>query len=1479
MKKILLTLGLLALPALGHTAIKQVDEFITPIPLNCFDSAGVDALPDSVHVHTYLDGGSAAAFNTRSVTYPFSDISIDTLKIYGDTTYWYVDQIQDIDGSPTPTAYTISIDVVMWTETPGIATHNRSSEQVVRDSFHLMLDSVGLAAVSSQANRDTLEGLAMDNLKEAFDDDAVGPTMFLRAFNVTAAGADSNAVNFTGFGSGEGLLSTGGATGSGIGGVSGGSNGFGIFAIGTGAGEGMRLEGGATGFGLNILGFGSPEDLGGTFTNNNFATDAFTSDGLSASFITELFDSLFTTRVDADTATNSYFGSLLNDLTAIRDSIQFLITSSGDTAIGGDERDVVIGLVQDTVNAIIDSVQAQSKDNLVFRGAVAGAPTAGDDTTVAIDGDIDVTKADDYYNNMTIMFTTGAHIGKTATFFDWDGTLDSMHFKPALGTVLADNDSFVVMPQWVYNSVWRAQFPTETPVAGSFVDTSSGWGATSAGGLDSQIVSNIVHRVANGTPRGSGSDSSTLAERDGTVAAVEAGAYDSTAWSDSTFTSPDFATNWYNEFATKFEVATTVADTTYKSVTSGNSRNTIASSWGAQVDQLARSSVVELATITGATPTATGFSSTALTQADDFWNNNMIMMLSGATAGQAARISDFTASTDSVTFEPVLSASPAQNDTFVIFGFIHEAGGAVTITDADMQAIRDTILGTNINDVTFLGADTSYGEFVLDTNHYQGSAAGLDSQIVSNIMHRVGWGTPRGSGSDSSTLAERDATVAAMDNDVVTAASIAAGAITTSEAPSFTLIIDTVNAIIDTIQDGVNGIDVNVIALEDNTSSVTSIKRAFTAATNGTAQAGAAGSITLAAGESALDDFYKGCMIAISTGAGNGQYRLIDAYDGTTKIATVNMDWITNPSATSQYVLWGNHDVFAIDGDSIVIDGSALLTLLANNRDVVTGYTGTFFGTVNDAAPTTSAFVAAAAGSVSPFDLSRSDDFYNNGTLIFVSGNLKGRSQPITDWKTTQDSLINRGFFAAPTNGDTFMVVSQGFPDVFAISNSTLAADNLEEAFDDDAVGPTMRLRAFNVIAVGTDSNAVNLTGDGTANGIQITGGITGIGADLSGGASSGSGLRLTGTGISTDMTGEFLGANFGLDAISANALAASAVTEIMDSLFDTRVPADTTTGSWVGRVLTSGSAITDAQMGAIADSVHDKDTLDAFAIAGGFGKFVKDSAAATGGAASITDADMAAIADSVWFAGLEAHDGVAGSFGDSAQTWGATSDLSGSGAVTVVIAATDTSGADTTVSGVPLTLRDLAGNQIGLNQITNTDGYTTWSLTAGDSMTIQIAGTVHNSHIWQSDADTFVVPATLDTFGVGSPTSADSLLMGFDVPVSTPSAANTCVITFHLGDIDGIVDNEDLFGRKVTFTLPGQHIDSCANPVSVMTNVSKDTVSNIDGIVTMQLRYSNCVEDTQYALTINHPSFTDRVFNITVPRQATYTLKASDFQ
>lgn len=73
-----------------------------------------------------------------------------------------------------------------------------------------------------------------------------------------------------------------------------------------------------------------------------------------------------------------------------------------------------------------------------------------------------------------------------------------------------------------------------------------------------------------------------------------------------------------------------------------------------------------------------------------------------------------------------------------------------------------------------------------------------------------------------------------------------------------------------------------------------------------TAQAGAAGTITLDAGATATDNIYNGSLVYIYGGTGIGQTRLIRTYVGATKVATVYPNWQVNPDATSTFIVFGN---------------------------------------------------------------------------------------------------------------------------------------------------------------------------------------------------------------------------------------------------------------------------------------------------------------------------------------------------------------------------------------------------------------------------------------------------------------------------------------------------------------------------------------------------------------------------------------------
>jgi hypothetical protein len=73
---------------------------------------------------------------------------------------------------------------------------------------------------------------------------------------------------------------------------------------------------------------------------------------------------------------------------------------------------------------------------------------------------------------------------------------------------------------------------------------------------------------------------------------------------------------------------------------------------------------------------------------------------------------------------------------------------------------------------------------------------------------------------------------------------------------------------------------------------------------SGTAQAGSGlNTLKLDAGASAVDDKYKGCLVTTTGGTGAGQARVITAYAGATKQATIDTFWTTTPDNTTTFAI------------------------------------------------------------------------------------------------------------------------------------------------------------------------------------------------------------------------------------------------------------------------------------------------------------------------------------------------------------------------------------------------------------------------------------------------------------------------------------------------------------------------------------------------------------------------------------------------
>jgi hypothetical protein len=113
-------------------------------------------------------------------------------------------------------------------------------------------------------------------------------------------------------------------------------------------------------------------------------------------------------------------------------------------------------------------------------------------------------------------------------------------------------------------------------------------------------------------------------------------------------------------------------------------------------------------------------------------------------------------------------------------------------------------------------------------------------------------------------------------------------------------------------------------------------------AVTGTAQAGSAGSITLASGASSVNDFYVGLPITITSGTGNGSKGLITAYVGSTKVATVQAYGSSfTPGASSGYSIPANLTYTPISTlDGVSNTSATIYAVRDKNLHVITGFRG-----------------------------------------------------------------------------------------------------------------------------------------------------------------------------------------------------------------------------------------------------------------------------------------------------------------------------------------------------------------------------------------------------------------------------------------------------------------------------------------------------------------------------------------------------------
>jgi len=185
----------------------------------------------------------------------------------------------------------------------------------------------------------------------------------------------------------------------------------------------------------------------------------------------------------------------------------------------------------------------------------------------------------------------------------------------------------------------------------------------------------------------------------------------------------------------------------------------------------------------------------------------------------------------------------------------------------------------------------------------------------------------------------------------------------------------------------------------------------------GTAQAGATNTITLDTGANATDDFYNHTRVVVEEGTGLEQERIIVDYNGTTKVATIAPPWVTNPDATSVFVL-----------------EPALSHAETNSKTVKVGL----------AAAATSTTITLSS------DASTTDDYYNDDLIEIDSGTGEGQARVITDYVgSTKVATVDHAWITTPDTTSEY-IIEAALP-LTTIVSAILAGAISEPANGDEA--------------------------------------------------------------------------------------------------------------------------------------------------------------------------------------------------------------------------------------------------------------------------------------------------------------------------------------------------------------------------------------------------------------------------------------------
>lgn len=382
----------------------------------------------------------------------------------------------------------------------------------------------------------------------------------------------------------------------------------------------------------------------------------------------------------------------------------------------------------------------------------------------------------------------------------------------------------------------------------------------------------------------------------------------------------------------------------------------------------------------------------------------------------------------------------------------------------------------------------------------------------------------------------------------------------------------------------------------------------------GTAQGGAESTIQLAISASTSADYYNNTVIMLTGGTGAGQSRIISDY-ATDRTATVNGNWVTNPSTDTVYqvlpfgavpgataptaaetaiAVWNalrashtsggsfgeyvNADVVAVSGDAAV--ANTLEAIFDGTQTVIQQFGVVDTGTAQSVSSTTiqlrSGFTApdSTLAGMTAWVYSSTNGLH--GTRQITAYNNSTKTATVDAWTQTPSGTVLYVIFAVPpgsTSSPSPVNVLQwnsaavatpnvaGVPktDITHVSGSGTAGTNLGAMFNGSGyAGGTTPLNV-NVLQISGDVAAADalesiLDGGGGTITAEITGNVTG---NLSGSVGSVTGAVGSVTGAVGSVTGAVgsvtgnVGGNVVGSVATATALGAQAKADVNAEVVD----------------------------------------------------------------------------------------------------------------------------------------------------------------------------------------------------------------------------------------------------------------------------------------------------------------------------------------